>query len=224
MSDQNSPAQDLKEQKLPTDEDILAFEEEIRQKEVKTTPLLGKIEPIQSLKDHYRQGSPAFTSKLEQLEQRGYRTFRKCRGDGNCFYRAFAFLVLEYLIDHPDKVQRNLDRLYDNRGAMLTVGFQEFAFGDFEEEFKGFMECIPALVLNGREAAVRQLEESFNSDMISNSIVVYMRLLTSAYMKMNADSYIPFLEDGQTIDIFCSMQVEAMDRYNLLVIRPLNNP
>ena len=64
------------------------------------------------------------------------------------------------------------------------------------------------------------LLSSFNDPETSNSVVVFLRLLTSAYLKANADDFAPFLfgleddprffESGTpTLDEFCSFYVEV---------------
>lgn len=57
----------------------------------------------------------------------------------------------------------------------------------------------------------------FALNLASNSIVVFLRLLASAYIRLNADDFIPFLfdpETGEMIDVrrFCEAQVEATSK------------
>ncbi|KAF9516664.1 hypothetical protein BS47DRAFT_1390505 [Hydnum rufescens UP504] len=52
---------------------------------------------------------------------------------------------------------------------------------------------------------------------VSNSIVVFLRLLTSAHIRLNADDFVPFLFDPETTEPvevrhFCESQVEATGR------------
>lgn len=65
------------------------------------------------------------------------------------------------------------------------------------------------------------LVEAMNDPETSNSIVVYLRLLTSAFLKVNSDEYTPFLFalEGDfsaggppTMDQFCANQVEAIGK------------
>lgn len=68
------------------------------------------------------------------------------------------------------------------------------------------------------------LQRAFNDPEISNSIVVYLRLLTSAFLKLNSEEFLPFLftlEDEYsdsfegkppTIEKFCANQVEAIGK------------
>lgn len=50
--------------------------------------------------------------------------------------------------------------------------------------------------------------------LVSNSVVVSFRLLTSAYIRLHADEFVPFLFDPETFEPvevtkFCEAQVEA---------------
>lgn len=57
----------------------------------KSIPNIGPRESLDSLADELK------FNKLCELEMRGYVGFRRIRGDGNCFYRAFGFGLLEEL-------------------------------------------------------------------------------------------------------------------------------
>lgn len=48
--------------------------------------------------------------------------------------------------------------------------------------------------------------------MSSDSIVMYMRFLTSGYLKTNSVLYEAFVEGGQTMDHFCQTEVEPIDK------------
>lgn len=53
-----------------------------------------------------------------------------------------------------------------------------------------------------------------NGVSVSNSVVVFFRLLTSAYIRLHADEFVPFLFDPETFEPvevtkFCEAQVEA---------------
>jgi ubiquitin thioesterase protein OTUB1 len=67
------------------------------------------------------------------------------------------------------------------------------------------------------------LLQRFNDPETSNSCVVFLRLLTSAYLQANADDFAPFLfslEDDPrffdggvpTLQQFCSFHVEAVNK------------
>jgi hypothetical protein len=58
-----------------------------------TTPL-GELEPVSALAAEYANGGEVFQQKISQLCYT-YKTLRRTRGDGNCFFRAFMFSFLQ---------------------------------------------------------------------------------------------------------------------------------
>lgn len=214
----SSPARTKSSENI-TDEQILAYELSIKEQEQKKVALVGPRLPLlETLGPQYENNqegnngsSPSFLRKLQELDEQGFRQFRRCRGDGNCFYRAFSFLFIEWLVstNSESEIARYLALVRDNHMLMLSIGFDEFAFSDFEDEFVAILqECQQRSTIE----AVDYLYDAMNDDMRSNAIVVYMRLLTSTYLRLHADEYVPFLESGETIESFCNAQVEAMDR------------
>jgi len=59
---------------------------------------VGMEEPLSSLLEEFRynQGQQQQIRKLMGEEK--YSRWRRIRGDGNCYYRAFMFGIIEYLI------------------------------------------------------------------------------------------------------------------------------
>lgn len=54
----------------------------------------------------YENGNQNFVQKIGKLEER-YRTFRRTRGDGNCFFRGFIYAYLEGLLQNSDLAEAN---------------------------------------------------------------------------------------------------------------------
>lgn len=55
-------------------------------------------------------------------------------------------------------------------------------------------------------------EMMFCDKMVSDSLVMYMRFLTSCSLKTNAILYENYIDNGYTVDLFCSKEVEPIDR------------
>lgn len=53
----------------------------------------------------YAGGSEVFRTKIQGLA-RSYSSFRRSRGDGNCFFRAFLFAYLENILQRQDYAER----------------------------------------------------------------------------------------------------------------------
>lgn len=65
---------------------------------------LGKLESLNSLVDEFKYNK-SFCQKVDELHKKGYIGWRRVRGDGNCFYRACGFGLLEQIITAPIKQQ-----------------------------------------------------------------------------------------------------------------------
>lgn len=206
----------------PTDEQILQYVATIKEKEVEVHPLVSPDEPLVNLKPEYEAGSPSFCTKIDHLCE-SYDKFRRCRGDGNCFYRAYGFRLFEYLLTQPQATLEIISDVYrtEHKALMLTAGFEEFAFIDFYDEFVDLLSSLKnipdymrrhEISAEGANTDTDRLLAIFQNDIISNSIVVHLRFITSAFLKANAEMYSPFLDDGMTMEIFCNQFVEAMDR------------
>lgn len=91
----------------PSDEDILAQENEIRAQIAGSAALIGKKEPLSALQEEYSsEGGSVFANKAKSLGRR-YSFLRRARGDGNCFFRSFMFALAEGLLERRDLAERN---------------------------------------------------------------------------------------------------------------------
>lgn len=54
----------------------------------------------------YQSGSSVFLAKIRKLEAM-YKSIRRARGDGNCFFRSFIFAYMENLVHTGDLTERN---------------------------------------------------------------------------------------------------------------------
>lgn len=121
-----------------------------------------------------------------------------------------------------------------------AAGFQKMVYEDFYDVFVGLIRSIGEPDVNGKTLTPEALLEAFQNPegalfsqgltldcycveancgrwlgaVASNYVVVYLRLLTSAQIRYDPESYEPFLfnpETGEqmtTVD-FCNSQVEA---------------
>ena len=119
---------------------------------------------------------------------------RRVRGDGNCFYRAFLFSLLEHLLEQLQTskstatAQAEVDRLSatvtGSRETLTSLGYDEFAFESFQEAMSDTLTELPS-------KTQQQLEAEFQAeDGVSMHLVWFCRLLTSANLKLNADRYV----------------------------------
>lgn len=103
-----------------------------RAAEAEKIPFVGDVEPLSALEEgalllctprisatlplpwadkawvaaEYRQGSSVFVEKIRSLDGQ-YRSMRRTRGDGNCFFRSFMFAYMEGLVKTNNLPERN---------------------------------------------------------------------------------------------------------------------
>ncbi|KAG0368046.1 OTU domain, ubiquitin aldehyde binding [Mortierella sp. AD032] len=191
-----------------TDEQILTQMQAIKDEEANLHPLVDRAVDLLELAQEYENGSEAFKTKIQNLSDTHDR-MRRSRGDGNCFYRAFAFAWFERVMlaikSKPELHATAVRTIEETKDLLLAAQFELLAFEDF---YQATLETLQNLVHYTSD----ELLTAFQNDEISNSIVMHFRLVASAFLKTHQDDYAPFLEFGQTMDEFCSMHVEAMGR------------
>jgi len=97
------------------------------------------------------------------------------------------------------------------------AGFQKLVFEDFYDVLVSLIVSTTRPDADGRTLDAKVLLEQFQTPEVSNSIVVFLRLLTSARIRTDPDSYEPFLfhpELGEALTPreFCESLVEAVGK------------
>ncbi|KAK0497745.1 cysteine proteinase [Armillaria luteobubalina] len=185
-----------------------------------TRPLIDEIAPISALRAEYEGGSPAFVRQIDWLAANGYHYIRRTRGDGDCFYRSVAFAYVErmlHALNPADAVEKGVAALKSTLPMLENVGFQKLVFEDFYDVLESLLLSIVTPQTTGKTLNAVGLLEAFQSPEVSNSIVVYLRLLTSAQIRIDPDAFAPFLfhpELGEPMEVreFCEHFVEAVNK------------
>ncbi|KAI0830110.1 cysteine proteinase [Trametes gibbosa] len=183
-------------------------------------PLISELLPMASLRAEYENGSQIFVKQIDWLMNQGWAGIRRTRGDGDCFYRSLAFAYIERIMhaEEPALAVISAISVLETTPPLLEqVGFQKLVFEDFYDDFVGLIKSVIEPRHDGRLLTVTSLLETFNVPEVSNSVVVFLRLLTSAQIKSEADEYSPFLFDPETTDpmdpeSFCNNFVEAIGK------------
>ncbi|XP_067099781.1 ubiquitin thioesterase OTUB2-like [Osmerus mordax] len=161
-----------------------------------TRPLVNKKEVFSGLLDH-----PGDARYKEICSQ--FAFVRKIQGDGNCFYRALCFGHLESELENGRALQRFKDTLLLSERELLSAGFDESSFKDL---LNVFLDVLGQCEAGGQEGTLLRL---FNEKTTSNSLVQYLRLLTSAYLQNHADFFSHFVE-APNLKVYCTQEVETM--------------
>ncbi|EIM84270.1 cysteine proteinase [Stereum hirsutum FP-91666 SS1] len=180
-------------------------------------PLIASVAPMDVLRAEYENGSQSFVKQIDFLKGHGYAGIRRTRGDGDCFYRSLAFAYIERILTSEDlslAVMTAISTLDSTLPMLDAAGFEKIVYEDFYDVFVGLIRSIGEPDANGKVLTPEGLLEAFQDSEVSNSVVVYLRLLTSAQIRYDPDSYEPFLfhpELGYQMKPieFCNTQVEA---------------
>ena len=188
----------------PSDEEILQFENELRKEEASTGPLVSVALPFSVLQDESPESNFAF--KLAKLENEfNFGEIRKCRRDGNCFYRAVAFDLIETFRKDPKSAIEKYQEAW--KGQLRAAGFEPVIYEDFSDSFWSF--------LGEKDASTSaNLQEAWEIDeYTSNMAIMLLRMLTSAHIRSNPDDYLAFIELGPqdaNIEKWCERCVDAV--------------
>ncbi|KAH9821003.1 peptidase C65 Otubain-domain-containing protein [Melampsora americana] len=228
-----------------TDRQILELTQGIKDQESKSKPLVSKLESLDTLRTEYEQSqndsSINYVKKIRWLKTQKWTSFRRLRGDGNCFYRAFGYGLCERLLvlqgesvlgvmSKSDSDSTGREANQNRAKAMLSrfegllplldqAGYEKIIYEDFWEPFQNILKSIS----EGRMKKIEELLLAFNDQETCANIIIFLRLLTSAYLKHHEDDFAPFLlsfeEDYErfpagapTLIEFCQFYVEAVDK------------
>ncbi|CAL9687010.1 unnamed protein product [Knipowitschia caucasica] len=142
------------------------------------------------------------TSKILDL-YREFSNVRKVRGDGNCFYRAFSYAYLESVIHNCRGLQGFIEIVMESSIALSCAGFEEKSYKEH------LSKVIDVVELCQSDGSIETLHRLFNQPSTSDSVVQYLRLITSAYLQSHADFFCNFVEASNLQD-YCHQEVEVM--------------
>ncbi|XP_040916604.1 ubiquitin thioesterase OTUB2-like [Toxotes jaculatrix] len=132
-----------------------------------------------------------------------FSSVRKVRGDGNCFYRAFCFAHMESVLHNARALQRFKDKIIQSGKVLSSAGFDE---SSFTHHLNTVVNVVEQCQADEQEDTLLRL---FNEQTSSDSVVQYLRLLTSAHLQNNADFFCNFVE-APNLHAYCRQEVETM--------------
>ncbi|KAA1466805.1 cysteine proteinase [Dentipellis sp. KUC8613] len=183
-------------------------------------PLISPVAPMEVLREEYERGSQSFVRQIDFLLKKGYHGIRRTRGDGDCFYRSLAFAYIERILssaDRPLAVMTAISTLDAALPMLDAAGFQKMVYEDFYEVFADLIKAIETPGPEGKTLSHETLLQSFQNPEVSNYVVVFLRLLASAQIRTDPESYAPFLfhpdlGESMTPREFCESFVEAVGK------------
>ncbi|KAF2674955.1 hypothetical protein BT63DRAFT_449942 [Microthyrium microscopicum] len=155
-----------------------------------TGPLVSERIASSNLTTEYADADPVYQVKTASLPQK-YAQYRTCRGDGHCGWRAIAFCYYETLMRTADRVKflEEETRLKSMQNILKDIGLQQHLYEDFVEDA---LELLKETASATDEGAA--LLAAFNDFGRSQSIITFLKLLTSAWIQKHPDEYSPFID------------------------------
>ena len=219
---------DAQKQHQLTEAQLKAIEKEVEA----TQPLAFPLMPIDVLLQQYSSSDENGNDGGEQQQQgflqsatflsKKYKSLRKIRGDGNCYYRAFLYAVCEHLLrclfDNNPQNQSEFRRLKDIVDNALKwvcqYGYEEDMIGMFHEELVEVFDSIEKA--NTKEEgspkdlddALHQLHSSMNEDNVSDC---FLLSIPSLYFLL-----------GEDVPIFLSLSLSLFSVLFFLVCKQLH--
>jgi ubiquitin thioesterase protein OTUB1 len=187
----------------PSDEEIIRFENELRQEQAAQDPLVSPIMPLSVLQEEFPPDG-TFQTKLAILEtEHMFKSVRRCRRDGNCFYRAVAFELCSFFQNCPQELIEACK--LQHKQILDSAPYEHGIYEDFSEAFWSF--CAKE---KQQSCTIEQAWES--DEYTANMALMLLRLLASAQIRSNPDEFIAFMElaHGQTIENWCDRNVDAI--------------
>lgn len=96
-----------------------------------TTPFVSEFQDFTVLNEEYLD-DVIYASKIKDLSVK-YKSIRKTRPDGNCFFRAFAYGYLEYLVNNKNDYESFKKLAEESKDKLIKLGFPQFTLEDFHD-------------------------------------------------------------------------------------------
>lgn len=196
----------------PSDEEIIHFENELRSNEAAQAPLMTALLPLALLLDEL-DSNPNFLVKINLLTQtHKFAEMRKCRRDGNCFYRAVAFELIEIFKGDPQAAILKYQDAWKEQ--LKAANYEPVIYEDFSEAFWTYIGANDKDNKSDDNILLSTQEAWETDEYGSNMAIMLIRLLTSAQIRSNPDDYLAFLEfapqDANSIEKWCERNVDAV--------------
>lgn len=161
---------------------------------------IGFLEPLDSLRNQFT-GSEVQQRKINEFATE-FGGWRRCRGDGNCFYRACGFAFIEALLWKEPKSLRPFLEVVRSCGPE-TESLVSLA--------------LPLCELEPAVALERLYRTIFVDKAVDASLVKALRLVSSGFLKEHADAEFNGLplnvyveaSHGMSLDAFCTSELMA---------------
>lgn len=190
----------------PKYNDIVDYENMLREEIENTTPLLSEQKDLDTLLNEYENS--IFSVSIKEVKNK-YKSIRYVRRDGNCFYRSFLFRLFEYctLPDNKSLFDSLIEKLSKCKDILEFNGYEWSIVEDFYDALISELKLVKTLDNDQRQLYIELL---FSSKEKVNYMIAFVRIFISAYIKENRFLYENFIID-EDLDSWCRREVEPID-------------
>ncbi|KAL4491901.1 hypothetical protein ABPG72_006156 [Tetrahymena utriculariae] len=204
----DNPSANQYQEDILIDQELYKQQLEFIKKEAEgDSPLIGDLQTLDALEKEF-ENNMAFLQKIFILKDT-YPQVRRVRRDGSCFYRSYLFQIFEHIVSFKDTELQSkiIEIIKQSKEDLKKVGYEEMVLDDFYEPMIEKLE-----LLTKPEFSHNELMSIFIEKYISDSLVMYLRFMTSGYLKMNAVLFENYIDNGMTIEKFCACEVDPIDK------------
>jgi len=176
------------------------------------TPLISDNSDTIGLLNEYKDNSQ-YIDSVQTIANK-YKSIRKIRRDGNCFYRGFIYRIFEYICINKktelyEKMCKKIDEARDLAKKNLLVSN---LIDEFYNLFIGeFCTCYNSLTNSGISSReyLDKLFDNKNKEKC-NYLVLFIRYSIAEYLRENKMLYEAYVD--QNYDIWLINEVEPIDK------------
>ena len=150
-----------------------------------------------------------YLKSIENISKK-YKTYKKVRRDGNCFYRSFIYRLFEQTCIKNDKnlYEKIINKIKESKNLTEKNGYEWAVVQDFYEIFlKEFTECFNCL--SSGIIPRDYLDKLFSDKDKGNYLIYFIRFCIAAFLKENKDNYKSYIEED--FEKWIRKEVEAID-------------
>ena len=187
---------------------ILDYENNIRKEIQQTTPFISDELRIEKLTEEYKSNEE-YLKCIENITKK-YKTYKKVRRDGNCFYRSFIYRLFEQTCIKNDKnlFEKINNKIKESKNLTEKNGYEWEVVQDFYDiflkEFNACFNCLSSGIIP-RD----YLDKLFSDKEKGNYLIYFIRFCIAAYLKENKENYKGYIEAD--FDLWIRKEVEAID-------------
>ena len=202
-------SKDINKNVIIGNEMSVEYENAIREQIQLTTPLISEILPISSLLDDYKNNNE-YSNSIKEITNK-YKSIRKVRRDGNCFYRSFIYRLFEYIcMKNNENLYNHIKKkILDAKDLIERNGYDWTFIKDFYNIFyTQFYYSFNSL--EAKHTTVRDyLDALFSDKEAGNYLIYFIRYCIAAYLKENSFLYEVYVD--MPFQNWITNEVEAID-------------